>query len=374
MNLLIRRLGVVLAVLLLVGGIVGFNALQSRKEAPPVKTETPRIFYVDTFIAYNATLPGSLDIDGQLVAYNKIDIFAEVSGTLRATSRPFKVGTAFEKGTVMIDIDDAEARLNLLSQKSNLLNAITRMMPDLKIDYPESFGQWEAYLNSFDPEAPLRPFPAPVSQQEKYFVASNNIQGTYYTIKSAEERLGKYRIYAPFTGVLTQVNINPGALVRTGQLLGVLMNPADYELEATIALSDLPFLKTGNRVSLQSEDIPGDWQGRIKRINDQVDANTQTVKVFVEVEGKDLREGMYLKGQAVAAPIEDALAVPRDLLVNQNAVYTVENEQVKLKMVEVLRLTPKEAIVRGIPDGTVLLAKILPGTFDGLNVKINSRD
>jgi len=374
MNLLIRRLGVVLAVLLLVGGMVGFNLLQSRKEAPPVKTETPRIFYVDTFVAVNGTLPGMLDIDGQLVAYNKIDIFAEVSGTLRATSRPFKVGTAFERGALMIDIDDAEARLNLLSQKSNLLNAVTRMMPDLKIDYPESFGQWEQYLNGFDPESVLQPFPEPLSQQEKYFVASSNIQGSYYTIKSAEERLSKYKIYAPFSGVLTQVNINPGALVRAGQLLGVLMNPADYELEATVALSDLPYLKIGNRVSLQSEDITGEWQGRIKRINDQVDANTQTVKVFVEVEGKDLREGMYLKGQATAAPIEDAIAVPRALLINQNAVYIVENDQVKLRNVEVVRLTPETAIVRGIPDGTVLLEQILPGTFDGLNVKINSRD
>jgi RND family efflux transporter MFP subunit len=220
----------------------------------------------------------------------------------------------------------------------------------------------------------LQPFPEPLSQQEKYFVASSNIQGSYYTIKSAEERLSKYKIYAPFSGVLTQVNINPGALVRAGQLLGVLMNPADYELEATVALSDLPYLKIGNRVSLQSEDITGEWQGRIKRINDQVDANTQTVKVFVEVEGKDLREGMYLKGQATAAPIEGAIAVPRGLLVNQNAVYIVENDQVKLRNVEVVRLTPQTAIVRGIPDGTVLLEQILPGIFDGLNVKINSRD
>lgn len=372
MNLFVRRLGVVLAVLILVGGMAGFNFLKNQKEAPPIKEEAVRVFYVDTFVAQNSTLPATLDVDGQLVAYNKIDIFAEVSGTLRSTSRPFKVGTAFGKGALMIDIDDEEARLNLLSQKSALLNALTQMMPDFKIDYPASFPKWEAYLNDFDPEAAILPFPEPADQQEKFFVASRNIWSSYYSIKSAEERLEKYSIYAPFRGVLTQVNTNPGALVRVGQQLGVLMNPDDYELEATVALSDLPYLQPGNRVTLTSEDIPGEWQGRIKRINDQVNASTQTVKVFIEVDGTELREGMYLKGSAVANPIPDALAVPRELLVNQTGVYVVENEQLRLKEVEVLRLTPKNAIVRGIPDGTVLLKQILPGTYDGLYVEIKA--
>lgn len=374
MNLFVRRLSVVLAVLILVGGIAGFRLLSSQREAPPVKTEAPRVFYVDTFIAQNSTIPAVLEIDGQLVAYNKIDIFAEVSGTLRSTSRPFKVGTSFNKGTLMIDIDDEEARLNLLSQKSNLLNSITRMMPDMKIDYPEGFAQWETYLEAFDPEDPLQALPEPMSRQEKFFVASQNIQGAYYSIKSAEERLSKYKIYAPFTGVLTQVNINPGALVRAGQQLGILMNPNDYELEATIALSDLPYLAPGAAVSLRSEDLTGEWKGRVKRISDQVNANTQTVKVFIEVEGRNLREGMYLKGQAEARPIANALAIPRDLLVNQNSVYVVEDNKTRLREVEVVRLTPGEAIIRGIPDRTALLKQILPGTFDGLNIRVKAND
>jgi multidrug efflux pump subunit AcrA (membrane-fusion protein) len=370
-QLLFRRLGIVLGIGLLVVAMLVANKLSEEKPAPPRKAEVSTLPTVNTFPLTIEEVPTTLDIQGELVAFDKIDIFSEVTGALVSTSRPFKVGTYFPKGAVLIKVDNAEARLSLLAQKSSLLNAITQLMPDLKVDYPESFAHWQDYLDSFDPEAPIIPLPEAVNEQEKYFIASRNLYTQYYNIKSQEERLDKYEIDAPFSGVITQTSINPGAVVRAGQKLGELMNTGNYELQVTVPLSDLKYIKIGNSVSLTSDDLEGEWSGRVKRINNQVDAGTQTVKVFISVSGKNLREGMYLRGDIAASSIENAAKIPRELLVDQKAVYVVRDSILKLEPVQVVKITPDAAIVRGIPEGTQLLQELFPNAFDGMKVKLS---
>ena len=365
-----RRLGVVGAFVVLAGAFALANVLSKMKEPPKRKTFQQGLPTAEVLPVQNASLPASLDIQGTLEAFDKVDLFAEVGGTLKATSRPFKVGSYFPKGEVLIAIDDEEARLSILSQKSSLLNAITQLMPDLKIDHPQSFEQWKSYLDGFDLEQPIRPFPQPLSEQEKFFIASRNLYTQYYTIKSAETRLAKYTLSAPFNGVLTEALINPGGLVRTGQKLGVLMNSGVYELVGTVPVAELKYVQPGSRVELVSDDIEGRWNGRVKRISDQIDPGTQTVKVYIGVEGKDLREGMYLRGTVDAGAYKQAFELPRNLLVGQDGVYEVRDSTLALRKVEVLRYSEGSVIVSGLPEGLRLLGKPLSGAFEGMKVQV----
>ncbi|HMQ50249.1 MAG TPA: HlyD family efflux transporter periplasmic adaptor subunit [Saprospiraceae bacterium] len=370
MNKTLRRVGVFLGFLVLFGSFAASRFLSQQKEPPkrkPISNESPA---VDTLHVWNRQISTTLEVQGVLTAFDKIELFAEVSGVLKSTSQPFKVGSFFSKNALLISIEEEEAKLSLLAQKSSLLNAITQMMPDLKIDYPESFGQWQAYLNAFDPEKSITAFPNPVNQQEKYFIASRNLYNQYYTIKSVEERLSKYKIYAPFSGVITQSSINQGAVVRAGQKLGELMNTANYELETTVALRDLKYITVGQSVALFSEDIDGQWQGKVKRISDQVDGNTQTVKVFIGASGNGLREGMYLRGMLAASSIENAVELPRELLIDQKAVYVLQDSSLALKTIQVLKITESAAIVRGLENGTPILKTLVSGLFDGIKVRV----
>lgn len=368
--MLFRRLSIIIGILVIISAIT-FSRYLSQQKAPPVRKESlKQIKRVEVLKVKNANLPSTLEIQGELVAFNKIDLFTEVSGTLTQTSKPFKVGTYFPKGSVLLKVDPEEAQLNLLSQKSSLLNSITQLMPDLKIDYPESFQQWKKYLDQFDPQRPIQAFPKALNDQEKYFIASRNLLSQYYNIKSAEERLSKYVLYAPFSGVITQTSINPGALVRAGQKLGELMNTNNYELEATVPLSDLKYIKAGNSVNLFSDDIDGAWTGKIKRINDQVDSGTQTVTVFVSVSGKNLREGMYLRGEVAANTVKNVVKIPRRLLVNQNAVYEVKDTLLRLHPIEVVKVSQDQAFVKGLEDGKMVLKEVVPGAFDGMRVEV----
>ena len=370
MSLLFRRISIILGLLVLAGAFM-LSQRMSAQKAPPKKKENPVpvVREVEVFRAQNGSASSEMEVQGSLAAYNKVDIFAEVTGMLESTAKPFKIGTYFKKGEILLDIEDDEARLNILSQKSNLVNAATMLLPDLKIDYPASFPQWKSYVDNFNVETSIKPLPKPLSDQEKYFIATKNLSSQYYTIKSSEQRLGKYTVYAPFSGVISEAMINPGSLVRAGQKMGSLMGTGDYELQATVNLDDLKYIKTGTKVNLYSDAVEGNWVGTVRRVSDMIDPNTQAVLVFIGVRGKGLREGMYLKGNLKTKSVNNALAIPLDLLVNQNQVYVVENDKLRLQEVTVLNTNATEAIVQDIFDGTLLVKDKLIGAFDGMAVK-----
>ena len=367
-----RQLSIVAAILLLFAGVFILRVFQAQKKPPARKPPSKALVRtVEGLPVKNTDVVTNLEIQGRLVAFDKIDIFTEVSGRLIETAKPFKVGSYFPKGSLLLKIDDAEAKLALLSQKSALLNAVTQMLPELKIDYPESFSGWNNYVKSFDVKQELPPFPEPVTEQESYFVISRNIHSQYYNIKSQEERLSKYEVRAPFSGVITEALINPGSLVRAGQKMGELMDNGHYELEATVRLPDLNYVKIGNTAELYSNGLNGKWTGRVRRINDQIDPNTQTVFVYLDVNGQNLREGMYMRGTLDGKTVQDAIEIPRTLIVNQNSVFLIENDSIlSLTPVEIVSMTEEKAIVKGLEEGSILLGESFPGAHNGQKVKL----
>lgn len=366
-----RKISIVLGAIILLGSIFVLAPKLSKKDAPPKKeiTETVVAREVKVMTVKNGDVNSKLAIQGSLEAFNKVDIFAEVTGTLSNSNKTVKIGNYFKKGAILLDIDREEAKLNILAQKSSLLNAITTLMPDLKIDYPESFQQWKTYIDNFNVEHPIKVFPKPLNDQEKYFIASKNILSSYYSIKSAEKRIQKYTVYAPFSGVITQSNIQPGSLVRAGQKMGELMGTSLYEMKVALNLEDLQFIKTGSKVNLYSDAIPGSWTGTVKRISDQIDPNTQSVIAFIGVSGKGLREGMYLRGDLNSQTIKSAIQIPIDLLVNQNQVYAVKDEKLTLQTIEIVNTNADHAVVKGLTDNTLILKEKIIGAYEGLTVK-----
>lgn len=365
-------LSIVIGAIILAAGWFGMGYLGDMKEEPPKKEIPKRIKTVEATAVTNSLVSTNLAVQGRLEAYNKIELFSEVGGAI-TTPKPFKKGTYFSKGDVMLRVDNTEPRLNIQAQKATLLNGIAAIMPDLKIDYPESFPAWESYLSSFSVDDPIKAMPAPANQREKLFIAGRNLQSQFYNIKSQEERLSKYTLYAPFSGVLTTASINNGAVIRTGQMLGELMATGYYEMLATVPLSQLDFLKPGGQVKLSSEDIDGEWTGKVKRISDQIDPQTQTVGVYIGVTGKNLREGMYLRGEAAAKALNNVVEIDRDLLLNEKEVYAVQDDTLLVLIpVTVQKFNRETVIVSGLPNGTQLLTSDVAGAFDGMRVQLKS--
>ena len=205
----------ILTILILALGMIAFRSLGSKKA--PVKknfaqTKALRVVEVSQFSSDNAD--NNIVIDGRLNSYKTVNLASKVTGQLASSVKAFKKGTYYEKGELLFDIDQREARYNLYALRSNLLNQITQIMPDLKLDYPQAFQNWKNYLDAFNVESSVKALPTITNEQEKYFVASKNIYNTYYSIKSSEARLSDYQIYAPFSGIVTEANVFELSLIH----------------------------------------------------------------------------------------------------------------------------------------------------------------
>ncbi len=340
---------------------------QKKKPEPEASTKL-----VQVINAKNKEIQAKVAIFGRLVAFEKTELFAEVGGLLQTLGKPFREGVRYNKGELILRIDDAEQQLNLRAQRAALLTIITQMMPDIKIDFSDNLEAWDSYRKGFDVEKELQTLPTPKSDREKDYVTLKNVYNQYYNIKSLEERLSKYQVYAPFGGELTEALISTGSLIRAGQKIGTLMNTGVYELQASIPLPSLKYVKVGDRVSLQSEEASeGTWTGSISRISSSIDTRTQTVKLFIQVSGNGLRENMFLSGEINATTVANVIEIPRSLLVNDSSVFVVVGDTtLVINPVQPIKIAQTTALVRGIADDTKILSENFPGAFEGMKVRI----
>jgi len=359
----------ILGLLLILGAfMVAKQLAASRNQPKPVENKI--ILPVSIQTVQNTSTPITLKTSGNLVAKNKVDIYSEVSGIFKNSAREFKPGSPYRKGQTLLLIDSDEFRANIKAQKSNLYNQIVLFMPDLRLDYPDATPKWQEYLSQFDVEQPLKAFPESSSEKEKLFLSSKGIFTTFFNISNLEERLDKYVIRAPFSGVLTEALVNPGALVRNGQKLGEFISTGTYEMEVDINVAYQDLLAVGKSVDLHNLERTNSWPGKVVRVNGKVNQASQTIKVFIQVSDASLKEGMYLEADLVAKEEENTYELSRKLLFDENKLYVVRDSV--LDIVEVSPVFYKESsvVVKGLADGTQIMAKPVPGAHKGMRVSL----
>lgn len=360
---------VVLGILVLVGSWFIYQNISEKKNAPKGKA------FQKTSIAYftevnNGAIPVEIKTNGTLKAQERLELYAEVQGVFKATAKAFKPGQRFNKGELLLAIDEQEFVSSIIAQRSQLYDNIVGMLPDLKFDQPKSFNHWNAYLNEFDINQKLKPLPEPVNEREKFFISGKQIVSTYYSIKNLEERLSKYRLYAPFAGVLTEALVEKGTLIRTGQKLGTFINNGVFELEAQVNASYLPYIQVGKPVMAHDLNGSNTYRGFITRINGIIDPQTQTVPVFIQISGTGLTEGMFLEAEIQAKSEMNVSKLPRTLLINNEKVYVLESDSLlKLQTIIPVHFTDKEVLVKGLENGAKVLIRSLPGAYEGMVVK-----
>jgi len=364
-----RKISIVAGILIFIGGFFAMKFLANSKEPPKRKSAASQKRMILAQMVENQDVNVLVDVNGKLTASNRIEVFAEVSGKLKPTNKPFKTGNSFGQGESLIAIDDSEFKLNLYAAKSNFLNVLTQLLPDLKLDYPEDFSAWKKYVDAFQIEKSLNDLPEIKSDKLKGFVASKNIFNTFYQLKSQQERLSKYNITAPFQGVVAQSLINEGTLVRANQKLGEFISTNVYEIESAIRVNDLDFISVGDTVELSSEDIPGIWFGKVIRISKNINPSTQTFSVYTQISHPELKEGMYIYGTIKGKKVEQVFSLDRRLLIDNNSVYIVKDSALVVKPIQIEKYTTTGVLIKGLSDGEMILKEAISGAYEGLKVE-----
>ena len=341
----------------------------SYKPKPKIEKVVKTVF---TQIVKNKTVSIIIPANGTLTAKNKLELYSEVQGIFQSSAHDFKAGQTYRKGQTLIRINSSEYYASVQSAKSDLYNLITSIMPDLRLDFNNVFPAWEQYLSNFDIGKSIAPLPVMTDEKANYFITGRGIVSSYYNVKNLEQRLSKYRINAPFSGILTEALVTKGTLVRPGQKLGEFIDASVYELELAISKSFSDLLKIGEKVELKTLEGNQTYTGKVTRVNGRIDQATQTIKVFVEVEGNNLKEGMFLEAQLEAKDEPNAIKISRKLLVDESEIFIVKDSILDLIEVKPVYFSPKNVVIKGVPDGTQILSKSIPGAYAGMLVKVNN--
>lgn len=367
-----RQILILLGGVLLIGlGVLLKNVLADSKKSPELKTEEViKTAFVAT--VKNETLPVIIKESGNLEAKDKVVLFSEVQGVLQSTGKSFKPGVRYNKGEVLLHINKDEYLASIKAQRSSFQSLVASILPDLQLDYPNSFDKWNSYLKTFDVNQMIKPLPEPLTEQEQYFITGRNIYSTYHSIKNLETRLGKYNIRAPFSGILTETLVTEGTLVRAGQKMGEFISTASFELPIAVSASLLPYLQVGKEVKVNDLNKTFAVKGKVKRINAKIDATTQTVQLFIELRDDLLKEGMFLEAEIPVREAEKATLINRSLIIDGDKVYVVEEGKLQLKPIEVAHYDDQIAVVKGLTDGELRLNKSIPGAHEGMKVKVFS--
>lgn len=358
----------IIGVLFIIGAYLFANKLIADKNKPkPVKAKIVKTIFTDT--VQNSTIPIVIAANGSLEAKRRLEIYAEVQGIFKSGSTLFKPGQEYRAGQTLIKIDAAEYYASVQSSKSNLYNSIAAIMPDLRLDFPDIFDKWQNYLTSFDLNKTTPKLPQMTSDKENYFITGRSIVSNYYNVKNLEQRLAKYYISAPFSGILTEALVTEGTLIRSGQKLGEFIDPSVYEMEVAISKTYANLLKVGEAVALNNLDKTETYTGKVSRVNGSIDATTQTITAYIEVKHDNLKEGMYLEANLNAKEESDAIEIDRNLLLESQQIFVVKDSLLDVIDVKPVYFSETKVVLKNVPNGTIILKKSVPGAYSGMLVK-----
>ena len=357
-----------LGILLIVASIYGSKMIiNSKNKTRKTTSKVVKTVFIDT--VKNTTIPIIITANGNLTAKRRVEIYSEVQGIFKPGSKLFKPGETYLKNEAFITINNTEYYANVQSYKSNLYNSIAAIMADLRLDFPEVFKKWETYLKSFDLNKTTPKLPKMSSEKENYFITGKGIVSSYYNVINLEQRLSKYTIRAPFKGILTEALVTEGTLIRNNQKLGEYIDPLVYEMEVALSKTYASFLEIGETVELHNLEHTKKFKGIVSRVNGSINSATQTITVYIEIKDSSLKEGMYLEASLNAKKENNAIEINRGLLLDGEKVFIIRDSVLDIIDVKPVYFSDSKVVLKGIPDGTIILSNPFPGAYAGMLVK-----
>jgi RND family efflux transporter MFP subunit len=270
--------GVLLALLILAGG---FTLLEhaSHERALAKETERETVPTVAVVSPLAEKPDADLILPGSLQAYVESPIYARTNGYL---VRWYKdIGSRVEKGELLAKIDTPE-----VDQELNQTRA-ARQQIVAQVDLAKiSADRWENLRKSDSVSAQEAD-----QQTSGYKQAQANLAAADANVKRLEELEGFKDVYAPFTGVLTRRNVDPGALINAGaggKELFDLARVDPLRVYTSVPQAYAPSIKVGGKAVITLQEFPGQkFLGRIARTAESIDPATRTLLTEVDVPNKD---------------------------------------------------------------------------------------
>lgn len=144
-------------------------------------------------------------------------------------------------------------------------------------------------------------------------------------VASAKRLIRDSRIIAPISGVVTQKNVEQGAVVQPGQPLAQLTNVSTLKVVVPVTEQDITKIKTGQTVQVSFDALPGKTStGRVSNIAVVADqAGRFDVETTVTNPAGQIRAGMSARVHFGGGVRTNVITIPKTALISLAATPTV---------------------------------------------------
>jgi multidrug efflux system membrane fusion protein len=126
-----------------------------------------------------------------------------------------------------------------------------------------------------------------------YKQSQANLAAADANVRRLEQLEGFKDVYAPFSGVLTRRNVDPGALINAGagaagRELFDLARVDPLRVYTSVPQAYAPYIKVGAKTAVTLQEFPGQkFGGMVVRTAEAIDPATRTLLTEVDVPNKD---------------------------------------------------------------------------------------
>ena len=276
-----------LLLVLLVGGLVGFNAFRSKMIAQFFANNKPPPTSVSIAEAKSEVIPNLLTAVGDLAAVHQVNVTSDVSG--RITDIMFTAGATVKAGSPLVQLFDGPDQGDLASFKAQATVA------QLSLDRAKQLAS-----RQFGPQATVD------TAQAAYDQASAGIAKT-------EAIISQKLVRAPFDGELGVRHVEVGQFLTAGTQIVSLTDLSTLYANFTITEKDSAQLKVGQTVRIAVDAYPGrTFEGKITTIEPQIATDTRNIRVQATIANPDriLKPGMFATTTVVLPDKPPVVVVP----------------------------------------------------------------
>ncbi len=267
---------------------------------------------------------------------------------------------------VMVKPGD-QVKLNqpLIQLDPSLLNAQVQQASD-------DMAAAKAYLNAVSTSGNA----VTIAQaQQAYNLAKNKYDALVAQASSPLLRNGN--LIAPMSGIVTEVNVNPGEVFAPDTTMLTLMDESVVIAHVKVPLANLGQIHLGQTAQVTPSALPGQsFQGTVTAIIPQADPQTDTFEVWIAVANPEMS---LLSGMSVYVRIQSsakAMAVPRLAVLNAGVLATVfvmRGTQVYEQAVHVVgRSFDRVIIDKGLSPGDKVVLVGLDQLRNGTTVHVTA--
>jgi membrane fusion protein (multidrug efflux system) len=268
---------------------------QGKKTAPPPNAPTA----VSTVPVVSRKLYTTVSLPAQLVPYENVDIYPKVTGFVQTVI--VDRGSHVKRGQLLVRLtapeltsQRAQAEAGVRAAESQLATAQAKLASDN--------GTYLHMVAAAKTPGVIAENDVMVANQtasaDRGMVAAaeQNIKAAHDSLHSVSQTESYLTITAPFDGVVTTRNLHPGALVgpASGQPGNIpilqIVNKDRLRLVIPVPEAQVGGIKEGQPVAFTVPAYPGQiFKAPIRRISHDVDFNTRTMPVEVDVRNADAR-------------------------------------------------------------------------------------